>query len=186
MKLKTMRILLVIKIVVLSTFSLFGQFDEREKLIMDIVNNQDTISRSLFLDSTDFKNFKLTYAGNTRQIWRSKSKETQNIEQFYDIRIKFDSKEKALAFHKEFWKENSEFGSEIKKHKIKTKGTDGFSVFNGNEVVNHMLAAYGIRHYCFIFVIDSYFVKFYISCKKELEPTIIQPYLDKVKEKIKN
>lgn len=163
----------------------FGQFSEREKILMDIEKKQDTIPRSFFLDSSDLKNLNLVYAGNTRQIWRSTNKETQNIEQFYDIRIKFDSKEKATSFHKEYWKENSEFGPEIKKHKITEKGTTSFRVFKGADLVNKMVAPYGLQMYCFIFVVDSYFVKFFITCKKEQEPSIIQPYLDSVISKIK-
>lgn len=164
----------------------FGQFNGREKELIEIEKKQDSISRLVFLDSTDFKNLKLVYAVNSRQIWRSTSRETQDIEQFYDIRIKFETKEKALAFHKEYWKENSEFGSEIKKHEINIKGIENFRVFKGADVVNQLVASYGLQMYCFIFVVDSYFVKFYISCKIEIEPSVIQPYLDKVISKIKN
>jgi len=181
-----MKAFIVLTLFFLTSLLSFGQFSEREKELIEFEKKQDTIPRSVFLDTTDLQSLNLVYAVNTRQIWRSTNKETQNIEQFYDIRIKFDSKEKALSFHKEYWKENSEFGPEIKKHKINVKGTEDFRVFKGADLVNQMVAPYGLQMYCFIFVVDSYFVKFYISCKKELEPSIIQPYLDMVISKIKN
>jgi len=175
-----MRVYLLTTLLMFITLISFGQFTEQEQELIEFEKKQDTISRSIFLDTTDFIDLKLVYVINTRQIWRSTNKETQNIEQFYDIRIKFDSKEKALSFHEEYWKENSEFGPEIKKHEIKTNGTEDFRVFKGADIVNQMSASNGLQIYCYIFVINSYFVKFYISCKKTLQPSIIQPYLDKV------
>jgi hypothetical protein len=171
---------------ILTSLLSFGQFSERERELIEFEKKQDSIPKSVFLDTTDIKNLKLVYSGNTRQVWRSTNKETQNIEQFYDVRLKFDSKEKALTFHKEYWKENSEYGPEVKNHKIKVNGTEDFRVFKGSDMVNQMVAQYGLQMYCFIFVVDNYYVKFYISCKKELEPSIIQPYLDSVIKKVKH
>lgn len=165
-------------------FSSFGQNSEREKELIAIEQNQDSITRLVFLDSTELTNLKLLYSGKTRQIWRSTSRVTQNIEQFYDIRLQFESKKKALAFHKDYWRENSEFGPEIKKHKINIDGADAFRVFKGENMVNQMIERFGLQMYCYLFVVDNYFVKFYISCKAEFEPTIIQPYLTKVIAKI--
>lgn len=163
----------------------FGQFGGREKELIEIEKKQDSIPRSAFLDSTMIKNLNLVSSGKTRQIWYSTTNEIQEINQFYDIRLKFESKEEALFFHKKYWKENSEFGPEIKKHKIKTTGTDDFRAFKGAESINQMIARYGLQIYCFIFVVDGYFVKFYVSCSKDSKPDIIQPYVDNILGKLK-
>jgi hypothetical protein len=162
-----------------------AQFNSREAELIEIEQSQDTLPRTIFLDSTEFPNLKMIFVTNSRQVWRSTYQEILNIEQFYDIRIKFDSKEKAFAYHNEYWKENSEFGPEIKKHNIKTNGTEKFRVFHGTELINKMVGVYGRQMFCYIFIIDNYYIKFYIDCKKDLKPEIIQPFLDSVIKRIK-
>lgn len=165
--------------------SSIGQNSSREKELMAFEMKQDSLPRSIFLDSTDLRTLKQEFVGKTRQVWKSTKRETQKIEQFYDIRIKFDNQQEALDFHKKYWKENSEFGSPVKKHKVNTLDTEDFRVFNGNNVVSQMVAPYGLKMYCYIFVVDNYFVKFYISCRIDFEPNDIQPYLDSTISKIK-
>ena len=166
-------------------FQTSAQYSERENKLIAIEQDQDSLPRSIFLDSTDLPALKKVLTVNSRQIWRSTGQQTQNIDQLYDIRIRFDSKEKALEFHKEYWKENSEFGPEIKKHKIDVSGTEAFRAFSGADLLNGMSARYGLQMYCYLFVVDNYFVKLYITCKKELKPDVIQQQLNSVVRKIK-
>jgi hypothetical protein len=179
-----MRLLLIITLQLLFASNVLAQ-SKREQELIKLEQQQDSLPRSLFLDSTELKDLKLVYRSKTRQIWRSPSKDTKHINQLYDIRIKFESKEAALAFHKKYWKENSEFGPEITDHKIKHKGATEFRVFSGTDAYNKMIAPYGLQIYCYIFVVDEYFVKFYLSSSIEAKPTVIQPYLKRVIKKVR-
>ena len=177
---------LLLLLCLISAYSTNGQISERVKALIKFEKGQDSISRTVFLDASEIKGLKLMLQSNTRQIWRSTNSTSQDIEQFYDIRFKFDSNAEALAFHKEYENENAEFGPKIKKHKVKTTGAEEFAAYKGATMVNKMSAPYGLQMYCYLFVVDNYFVKFYISCKKTLAPNIIQPYLTAVIKKIKN
>ncbi len=180
-----MKTILLTSVYIFFHFASAAQFSVRENEAIKIEQSQDTLPRTIFLDSTDLPNLKLNFARNSRQVWSSIGRDTKEIEQFFDIRIKFESREKALAFHKEYWKENSEYGPEIRKHKVDTQGTEDFRAFKAADLLNEMSAEYGLQMYCYIFVVDNYFVKFFISCKKELAPNVIQPYVNSVVEKIK-
>jgi hypothetical protein len=177
----------ILTLIIALSFTLtnaYGQFSKEEKEILEIVKSQDSIPRSVFLDSTLLANMKVKVT-NTRQIWFSKSKTEKHIDQLFDIRLKFANHDSALAFHKKYLGANSEYGPEIKKHKIKYKGADEFEAFNGADMVNKMVEPYGLQMYCYLFVVDNYFVKIYVTCNKDYKPEKFQDLVTDIINRIK-
>lgn len=168
----------------LAAFS-FSQDEERLNEIMDIVSEQDSIDRAVFLDFKFNDDLVINHQGNWRQIWASKSMSKNEINQFYDIRLKFDSNKEALAFHKEYKVENSENGPVIKKHKIKIKGVDELGVYTQQKLIaKSMLEPMGFQAFCFIFVVDNYFVKMYTVCPLSYKAKDFEKYIVEAKNKI--
>lgn len=175
-----------ILLVLLTLSSLgFTQDNQRIDQIMEIIEDQDSISREVFLDSTTIQHMRLTSTSNWRQVWSDIDDSIKSIGQFYDIRIKFDSNEAAKNFHSEYLPENSENGPEIKKHKIKIDGVEDLSVFTQSKMMSDMfLTPYGFQALCFVFVVDNYFVKIYVTCLKEYKPKYLEKYITAVRDKI--
>ncbi|MBN1180728.1 MAG: hypothetical protein JXB49_00475 [Bacteroidales bacterium] len=168
------------------TLATYGQDRDALRNLMDKVNQQDTLAREVFLDSTLLQDMKLTHALNWRQIWTFADVNTKNIDQFYDIRLKFNTEAEALAFHKKYMDINSENGPEIKKHKIQIEGVKELKVFTQNATASKMfLEPNGLQALCYLFVVDNYFVKFYITCSKEYKPDYFVPYIEAAREKIR-
>ena len=165
--------LLFIPLLVLFCSTSFGQYTQKELELFKIVEEQDSLPRSIFLDSTLLPDMKF-YGTNTRNVWSSKSHSGNTVEQFYDIRLAFKTHEEALAFHEKFLEENAEYGPQIKKHKLKTVGASEFKAYEGSKLINSMVKAYNMQMYCFLFVVDNYFVKCYLSCPLEFKPTAFQ------------
>ncbi|MBL7942173.1 MAG: hypothetical protein JNM00_05380 [Flavobacteriales bacterium] len=161
----------------------YAQWSPREQELMAIAEACDSIPRTIFLDSLELPGLHLSGATNTHQVWSSK--EHSDIIQFYDVRLMFDAHQQALDFHRKFRNENAEFGKEITRHKIKTGNSVEFGAYHGEEALQQLMAGLGLHMYCYTFVVDRFFVKFYISCKKKVKPEVIQPYLDAALASIK-
>lgn len=180
-----MRHILVFIVACLCTqVGVYAQFSKEEKEILDIVQAQDSLPRNIFLDSTLLSQMRLVRT-NTRQVWFSTNRIEKHIEQLFDIRLKFEDHNAALKFHQKYLNENSEFGPEIKKHKIKSAGAEEFKVFKGTSIVNKMVEAYGFQMYCYLFVVDNYFVKVYVCCNIDYKPEKFQHLITDIIARIK-
>lgn len=163
----------------------FGQNREMLIQMMDVIKLQDTISREVFLDSTMMPNMKLSHELNWRNIWSDIDVKTKSIDQFYDIRIMFKTEGDAKAFHKKYLDVNSENGPEIKKHKIDVEGITDLHIYSHNATAARMfLDDNGLQAFCMVFIVDNYFVKFYITCLKEYKPDYFVPYIEAARDKI--
>jgi hypothetical protein len=172
---------------ILLTFSInpvLSQFSKEEDEVLEIVNSQDSLPRNIFLDSTLLVNMKLQ-ATNTRQIWSSKSKTEKQIDQLFDIRLEFPTHDAAMDFHQKYLAGNSEYGPEIKKHKIPYAGAGEFRVYKGTDLINKMAEVYGLQMYCYPFFVENYFVKVYITCNKEYKPEKFQDLIGVIISRIK-
>ena len=154
--------------------------------LMNIIKYQDSIPKSIFLDSADLRTVSLSYKSNTRHVWNDINDSIKSINQFYDIRLKFDSDSAALAFHKKFLPENSENGPEIKKPKIKVDGIKELGVYTMDKKKSEIfLEPYGFQALCFIYVVDNYFVKHYTTCLKEYKPSFFKSCIVATRDKIR-
>ena len=164
----------------------FGQFSPAENEMMEIVKQHgSTIPQEIFLDSSTVKHMQLANATTWRHVWSDIDDSIKHVMQFYDIRLKFDSKKDALKFHKSHLGLNSEFGPKIKLHGIKSEGADAFYVFSGSKVYNQMMEPYGFQIFCILFVVDNYFVKLYVTCLKEYTPAEFQSFVTEAIRRIK-
>ena len=164
----------------------FGQNREMLIQMMDVINLQDTIPREVFLDSTMMEHMKLSHTLNWRNIWSDIDKKTKSIDQFYDIRIMFNTEADARAFNKKYLDVNSENGPEIKKHKVDVDGIIDLHIYSHNETVAKMfLNDNGLQAFCYVFVVDNYFVKFYITCIKDYKPDYFIPYIEASRDRIR-
>ncbi len=179
-------IILYVSLLFLCFTTLFSQGNEKERELIEILENQKPIPSSIFLNTTNFQPMKLVSSNNWRHIWNDVEDSIKTISQIYDIRVKFDSNKEATQFQKEFIKINSENGIKHRKHGIKFKGANAFYVFTGNEKVNSMMKIAGLQAYCLLFVVDNYFVKLYITTKTNTKVTHFQPLIDEAISKIKN
>jgi len=161
----------------------FGQYTQKELEVSTIFEQQDSIPRSVFLDSTMLPEMKF-YGTNARNVWSSKNHNGDEIEQFYDIRLSFKTHEEALAFHEKYLEENSEYGPQIKKHKLKTVGASEFKAYEGSKPLNSMIKGYNLQLYCFLFVVDNYFVKCYTSCPLDYKPESFQAIINDIIQRI--
>ncbi len=177
-------------LIFLFSFSLtcsWSQFSQAESEMMDIVEkNGASIPVSVFLDTNTVKDMKIANATPWRHIWMDIEDSSKNIMQFYDIRLKFDSKKDALAFHKKYLGLNSEFGNKIKNHGINFDGASKFYVYSGSKEFTKMMEPYGYQIFCIMYVVDNYFVKIYLTCKKEYTPSEFQNYVSTSIKKIKD
>lgn len=165
--------------------NVFGQNSQTEEALFAIVEKQDSIPRAVFLDEILLPNMQVSRS-NTRQVWAAMATGEQAIEQLFDIRLKFDNKTEALAFHKKYLKLNSENGVEIKKHSLKAKDVTALKLYKGSALVNSLMATYGFQVYCILFVVDNYFVKLYITCASEAKPKAFERLVAAIAKKIKN
>jgi hypothetical protein len=154
--------------------------------VMDIINASDTIPEELFLDTANIRNMFVSNRLKYRRVWNDINDTIKSISQFYDIRIKFDSDSAALAFHREYMEESSESGPKVK---IKFKSPEGVTdlrLFTQNEkIAKVFLEPYGFQAYCFLFVVDNYAVKFYISCLTSYKPDYFLPHIIAARDKIR-
>lgn len=163
-----------------------AQFSEKENEMMEIVKeNGSSIPPSVFLDTTILVDLQIANSTSWRHIWMDIEDSTKQIMQLYDIRLKFDSKKKALKFHKKFLGLNSEYGPEIYNHKINFNGASKFSVFSGSPEFTKMMDPYGYKIFCILFVVDNYFAKIYLTCAKEKNPADFQKIVSSAIIKIK-
>lgn len=162
------------------------QFSEEENEMMEIVKEKGaSIPLSTFLDTTILVDLQIANSTSWRHIWMDIEDSTKQIMQLYDIRLKFDSKKKALKFHKKFLGLNSEYGEEINNHEINFDGACKFSVFSGNKEFTAMMDPYGYQIFCILFVVDNYFAKIYVTCIKEKNPADFQKIVTSTIIKIK-
>jgi len=164
----------------------FSQFTAEETEMMEIIKvNGAYIKNSVFLDTTTIKNMKLANSTTWRHLWVDKEDTIKNIKQFYDIRLKFDSKKDAIKFHKKYLGLNSEYSEKIKIHGIKFEGADVFSVYKGGKEYTELMEPYGYQVFCLLYVVDGYFVKQHITCLKEHTPSTYQNFVTTTIKKIK-
>jgi len=170
----------------LCAFSASAQvISKEEEEIMEIIKKQDSIPRSVFLDSTSFDNQKLKSVSNWRHFWGAVSNNKMSLSNFQDVRLKFSSREEALAFHKKYRKLNSEYGKEIKT-KIKVDGAEELNIYTGTGNSEALMNSMGHKSFCVCFVCENYFVKFYVACGKHVKPSELTQYITKAVEKIKS
>lgn len=164
----------------------WSQFSIEEEEMMEIVkNNGANIPTTVFLDTTIVKNMKLANATNWRHIWFDIEDSIKSIKQFYDIRLKFDSNKDAVKFNKKYMGINSEFAPRIKKHNLNFEGANSFYVFAGSSSYTKMMEPYGYQSFCFLFVVDNYFVKIYVTCLKEYTPDKFQNFVSEAIKRVK-
>lgn len=166
--------------------STFSQFTNEETEMMEIIKvNGAYIKNNLFLDTVTIKNMKLANSSSWRHLWVDKEDTIKNIKQFYDIRLKFDSKKEAIKFHKKYLGLNSEYSEKIKLHGIKFDGADIFIVYKGSKEYTELMEPYGYQVFCLIYVVDDCFVKQHITCIKEHTPITYQNFVTTTIKKIK-
>ncbi len=166
--------------------STFGQFTLEETEMMEIIKvNGAYIKSSAFLDTATIKNMKLANSTSWRNLWVDKEDTIKNIKQFYDIRLKFDSKKEAIKFHKKYLGLNSEYSEKIKLHGIKFDGAEVFSVYKGSKEYADLMEPYGYQVFCLLYVVEDYFVKQHITCLKEHIPSTFQNFVTTTIKKIK-
>lgn len=165
----------------------FSQFTQEENEMMAIIKEHGAyIPKSLFLDTSTIKHMSLANSTTWRNLWVDQEDSIKNIKQIYDIRLKFDSQKEALKFHKKYLHLNSEYAPKIKSHGIKHEGSTDFQVYSGGVEYTKMMEPYGYQIFCFLYVVDGYFVKQYITCLKEYTPSTFQYFIDSTISKIKN
>ena len=164
----------------------FAQFTAEENEMMEIIKiNGAYIKNSVFLDTSSIKNMKLANSTSWRHLWIDKEDTIKNIKQFYDIRLKFDSKKEAIKFHKKYIGLNSEYSEKIKIHEIKSEGADLFYIYKGGKEYLALMEPYGYQVFCLLYVVDDYFVKQHITCLKEHTPGMYQNFVTTTIKKIK-
>ncbi len=161
-----------------------AQYASPEEEILDLVKLQEPLSRSIFLDSVSLPGMKV-YSGNTRQGWVSEKPDAQKIMQLYDIRLKFTTHDSARAFHKRFMDINSEFGKEIAQHTVDASGAVDFKLFGASDESIKILEPQGLQMICFTMVVDRYFAKLFILCKKNEKAETFQYLVTDLIGKIK-
>ena len=150
-----------------------------------IYESQDSLDRNVFLDSSDLPGMKLSHITNTNQVWTSF--DSGMIEQFYDVRLMFESPKAATKFHKKYLSFNSEGGPMIQKHGIEIEGVDELYVYEGSEVLTKaFLEPYGVKAICYLFLIEEHFVKFYITVKSDFDPSDMSPIIESARNRISN
>ena len=180
------QLIIYVGLLLLLSPTLFSQGNEKERELIEILENQKPIPNSLFLNATNYQPMKLVSSNNWRHIWNDLEDTIRLISQIYDIRVKFDSNKDAVQFQKDYIKINSENGVKHRKHGIKFKGANAFFAFTGNEKVNSIMKTAGLQAYCLLFVVDNYFVKIYITTKINTKITQFQPLINEAIYKIKN
>jgi hypothetical protein len=169
------------------SFSAAAQFSKEEMEMTEIIKvNGAYISPKLFLDTNQLKDLKLVNSTSWRKLWSDIEDSSKNIIQMYDIRLKFESKKEAQKFHKKYVGINSEFGPKIANSNVKFTGALSPMVFGSSPNYEKMMGAYGYKTICFLFVVDSYFVKIYINCKNEIKPESYQNLVDSAIKKIRS
>lgn len=180
-----MRKILVYVCLIYSGFS-WGQFSPAENEMMEIVKkNGANIPSSVFLDSLIVKHMQIANTTSWRHIWSDVDDSIKHVMQFYDIRLKFDSNKEALKFHKKYLGLNSEFGPRIKRHGVNFDDAEAFYVFSGSKVYSKMMEPYGFQILCYLFVVDNYFVKLYVTCLTEYTPLEFQGFVTEAIGRIK-
>ncbi|MEI6752144.1 MAG: hypothetical protein WCK78_03155 [Paludibacter sp.] len=174
----------IIVMLLLTLSNVYGQHSQDRKEVSEIIRAQDSIPRKVFLDSTFLPNMKVNVK-NTIQIWDCQSKTEKHIYSLCDLRIKFANHDSALKFHKKYLQYNSENGPEIRNHRIDSNGADEFKVFNGSYLYNQMLSSGGLQIYCYLFVVDNYYVKVFITCNKDYKPEKFQDLVKDIITRIK-
>ncbi|MCE2743144.1 MAG: hypothetical protein LW701_06220, partial [Fluviicola sp.] len=91
----------------------------------------------------------------------------------------------ATAFHKNYLKLNSENGIKHKHHGLKFEGANNFYAFDASEQINNMMKMVGMRAYCFLFVVDNYVVKLYLTSTIDSKPVKFQKLITEAISKIK-
>ncbi len=184
-----MKKIVIITGFILSCFQLNAQMNSpRIQEILKIVKAQKPIPRSIFLDQQDLPDLKLSYESNTRNVWVLKDRDKVAPEQVFDIRLQFKSRKKAMAFHQEYLKENSESGLLITEPKFSVKKVADFKVYRGvqQEKMMEAMGLKGFTAYCFLMVVKNYFVKVYVSCKVKYDYKQLEPLLKKIAQRIKD
>ena len=172
-------------ILFLWTISSFAQFTKAEYEVMEIVKKQDSLPRTIFLDTSVLPDMNV-WESNTRNVWSSKNNDKKSIETLYDIRLRFPNHDSAIAFYKKYLIENAEFGKESTTSNLKFNGTEVFNLFYATEALNKLMAPYKLHMFCFIFVINNYFVKLHITCNKEFQPDKFQYLIDETVKRLKS
>lgn len=179
---------IIVFICLMNIGSLWSQFSPAENEMMEIVKkNGATVPPSVFLDSSTVKNMQLANVTSWRHIWSDDADDSlKQIMQFYDIRLKFETNKEALKFHKKYLGLNSEFGPRIRKHGVNHEGADAFYIYSGSKVYSEMMKPYGFKIICYLFVVDNYFVKLYVTCLTEYQPINFQDFVNESIKRIKN
>lgn len=164
----------------------WSQFTPAENEMMEIVKkNGANVPSSIFLDSSVVKHMQVANTTSWRHIWSDIDDSIKHVMQFYDIRLQFESNKEALKFHKKYLGLNSEFGPRIKKHGLKYEGAEAFYVYSGSKAYSQMMEPYGFQILCYLFVVDNYFVKLYVTCLTEYTPTKFQSFVTEAISRIK-
>ena len=173
-------------ICIIQTTLSWSQFSAAENEMIEIVKKHGaSIPSSVFLDTTVIKDMQIANSTSWRHIWSDIDHSVKNVMQFYDIRLQFDTKKEALKFHKSHLGLNSEYGPKIKNHGIISEGADALYVYSGSKVYSQMMEPYGFQIFCILFVVDNYFVKLYVTCRKEYTPDKFQSFVTEAISKIK-
>lgn len=165
--------------------SFFAQMTKEEREAFAIEDKQDSIPRSVFLDSLLLPEMKV-YRDKTRQVWSSTADSLKHFYSLYDIRLHFSTHDSALWYYREFMPVHSEYGTEIKDHSIMHDGISDFRVFKVKPALD--LSAFAnvpkMENYCILFVADKYFIKMFITCKKGVQLRSFQPLVTDVIKRI--
>jgi hypothetical protein len=102
-------------------------------------------------------------------MWTSRKMTAENPSPPYqvviDVRWVFDTREKAVAFHKANLHENSENGAPYTAGNIKLKGVQDLYIYNESAKGAELLKAMGVeqKHHYFLFVVDKTVAKVFVA-----------------------
>ncbi len=163
-----------------------GQYTERAREVIRIIDASDSIPDALFLDTGIIKRMTLTNKTRVRRVWTNFNDTQKHIHQFYDLRVRFDSDSAALAFHRDYIDESSEGGPKVKTKFKSPEGVEGLKLFTHDEKLGRLIYdPYGLQVYCYLFVVDNYAVKFYIVCPNTYKPDYFLPHIIAARDKIR-
>jgi hypothetical protein len=161
-----------------------SQFAMNEKEVARIMEIQDSLPRTVFLDSTKLQGMQV-YAGKNFQYWEPRNVFNYKIKELYDIRLKFQNSDTAQKFLNHYLDVLSNNGNEIKNHKLILNGCQNLRVFTGNDWYNHKMADIGFQTFIYLFLVDNYLIKVEILCDYKFQPNKFSSLLNLIPPKMR-
>ena len=168
---------------VIASASVFCQLSERDQKIYDAMQKQDSLPRSLFLDEEDLPNLeKQIYP--LGHIWVPSDPSYTDIIMLVDIRIKFKSSKKAVAFEQSVLAD-PKYGIEIDNHGINLQGSKSLKIYSASLSGAEVYREEDVQTFIYLFVVKKYVVMVALVCPKNVEAIKFEYLLKKLVERLK-